>query len=235
MAKTRKKGGAMPDHVGLIPDGNRRWSRANGTRIFNAYDLGIKKFVSFSVWLQGFGVRTLTVWALSTENLKRRNSGELRVLYNLYIKAAKDPAILKMLDDNQARVRVIGLLHLLPKKVCDALQSVERRTQNYTKFTINLLVAYGGRYDMLAAANSLRGTDAEFGEEELGKRLVTASIPNLDMVIRTSGERRLSGFLPWQSDYSELYFSKKYWPDFSKRDLARALETFSSRERRFGR
>jgi tritrans,polycis-undecaprenyl-diphosphate synthase [geranylgeranyl-diphosphate specific] len=236
MRKTKGRALSVPNHVALIPDGNRRWSRENGTKIFSAYNMGIKKFVDFSVWLKAFGVKNLTVWALSTENIARREGAELNVLYNLYVKASKDPEIMGKLDANKATIRVIGRLEMLPKRVRDALLSVERRTKDYKDFTINLLIAYGGRYDMLAAVNGVRSESAghRVSEEDFRSHLLTSEVPDADMIIRTSGESRLSGFLPWQSSYSELYFSKKYWPDFSRRDLARAIRSFSSRQRRFG-
>jgi undecaprenyl diphosphate synthase len=237
MTKKGKGIAVVPDHVALIPDGNRRWSKANRTRMFEAYNLGIKKFVDFSVWLKGFGVKNLTVWALSMDNVLKRQNSELSVLYGLYVKAARDPEIMEKLKENGARIRVIGRLDLLPRTVREALESVERKTKSYTDFTINLLVAYGGRYDLLSAVNSSRASigDRQLTEEDLKGQLLTSSIPDADMIIRTSGETRLSGFLPWQSSYSELYFSRKYWPDFSKRDLRRALVAFSSRQRRFGK
>jgi undecaprenyl diphosphate synthase len=227
----------VPSHLALIPDGNRRWASANKTGIMNGYALGIKKFVDFSIWLKSFGVKTLTVWALSLDNIDQRKDMELNILYNLYINASRDKELLKKLDECGAKVNIIGQLDALPKKVREALQSVERRTREYKDFTINLLVAYGGRADLIEA---LRKTVAaanggNMTEENIKNNLMTASIPDADLIIRTSGEKRLSGFLPWQSNYSELYFSKRYWPDFDKTDLKRALIEFSDRHRRFGK
>lgn len=237
--RTSSKMRSVPQHLALIPDGNRRWSKAHRLELLSGYQNGIKKFIDFSIWAKGFGVKTLTVWALSTENIKNRSKSEINVLYSLYIKAANDPQILKELRDNRARLKVIGNLDLLPKRVKDALRSVERKTRNYKDFTINMLVGYGGRDDMLYAFRrvynyAIKGRLDRITENIIKQSMRTASLPDVDYIIRTSGEMRLSGFLPWQADYSELYFAKKYWPDFEKRDLEIALRAFSERKRRFG-
>lgn len=230
----------VPRHLALIPDGNRRWSNSHRLKLFDGYEKGVKKFVDFSVWAKCFGVKTLTVWALSTENIKKRSKMELAALYNLYVRAAGDPQILAMLKDNGASIRVIGNTQLLPKRVKNALFLLERKTSQYKDFTINLLIGYGGREDIMHAFRrvynyAVKGKIDAINERIINQSMRTASLPEVDLIIRTSGEMRLSGFLPWQSDYSELYFAKKYWPDFNKRDLERALKVFSERQRRFGR
>ena len=230
----------VPEHLALIPDGNRRWSSSHRLALFSGYQKGVKKFIDFSIWAKGFGVKTLTVWALSTENIKNRSKEEIGFLYSLYVNAAKDPEVLRMLKENNARIKIIGNSNLLPKKVKEALQSIERKTRRYKDFTINLLIGYGGKDDILYAFKkicnyALQGKINSISEDLVNESMRTASLPDVDFIIRTSGEMRLSGFLPWQSDYSELYFAKKYWPDFNKRDLKKALKVFSERQRRFGR
>ena len=230
----------VPSHLALIPDGNRRWSNSHKLQIFTGYQKGVKKFIDFSIWAKGFGVKTLTVWALSTENIKNRSKAEINALYMLYVNAAKDPEMLQQLKDNGARIRIIGNMQMLPKKVREALQSVENRTKKYNDLTINLLVGYGGKDDILYAFKklhnyTLQGKINAINEALVNQLMRTASLPEVDFIIRTSGEMRLSGFLPWQSDYSELYFAEKYWPDFDKKDLEKALEVYSERQRRFGK
>lgn len=230
----------VPEHLALIPDGNRRWSSHHRLGLLNGYKRGVQKFVEFSIWAKGFGVKTLTVWALSTENIKNRSRIEISALYNLYVKAAKDPKMLDMLTSNHARIKIIGNTGLLPRKVRDALKSLEKKTEKYKEFTINLLIGYGGKDDLLYAFRkvydyAVNGKINNITESVINSSMRTATIPDVDFVIRTSGEMRLSGFLPWQSDYSELYFAKKYWPDFNKKDLERALRVFSDRQRRFGK
>ncbi|MDE1865734.1 MAG: di-trans,poly-cis-decaprenylcistransferase [Candidatus Micrarchaeota archaeon] len=220
----------VPSHIALIPDGNRRWSRMQGLSIMNGYQNGVAKFISFSIWAKSMGVRTLTVWALSTENVRNRSRIELSTLYGLYMKAAKDPKLLALLVKNRARVRFIGDMQLIPSTLRKALTDLEERTRTYKDLTINLLIGYGGRDDLVYAAS--RGASSE---DDFSRKIRTASIPNVDLIIRTSGERRLSGFLPWQTDYSEIYFSRKFWPDFQRRDLKRAVDSYTARERRFGK
>lgn len=225
-----------PRHVALIPDGNRRWSKIHRLGLLSAYDQGIKKFIKVAEWSKEFGVKTITVWALSTENLTNRTKTELRILFGLYTKAARDKSILKMLQDNQTRFRILGDLSVLPKKLRDALINLEHKTRMYNDMTVNMLINYGGQEDLLYAAKYLqKHAKNKASPEEVREHLRTAELPDVDLVVRTSGEMRLSGLLPWQTAYSELYFEKKFWPDFGKQDLKRALETFSRRQRRFGK
>lgn len=201
-----------------------------------SYDYGIKRFIDVGIWAKSFGVRTISVWALSTENIRNRSRIELNTLYRLYTKAARDPEILDKLRENDARVRVVGNMDMLPKSLRSALRTLERRTSRYKDFSINLLVGYGGREDLMYAIRRLarRGVKA-FDYAVLKENLRSSLLPDVDMIIRTSGEMRLSGFLPWQGGYSELYFSSKYWPCFDRRELRKALASYSGRERRFGR
>ncbi len=236
LASKEKRIDPVPSHLALIPDGNRRWSRSHSFSLYNGYAYGIKKFMDFGMWAKSFGVKTITVWALSTENVKKRSRLELGALYQLYIKSARDPKILAELAKNKARVKIIGNLQILPKKLKEALRHLEKVTRAYEEFTINILVGYGGKEDLMYAFRGMSKAGAKGVDEEfISKHIRTASVPDVDLIIRTSGEQRLSGFLPWQSDYSELYFAKKYWPDFEKRDLEKALRTFAQRERRFGK
>ncbi len=232
--------GSIPENVALIPDGNRRWAKSHRLSLLTGYSLGITKAIDFGIWLKDIGTKTLTIWALSTENVKNRSAMELEVLYKLYIRTAHDRKILDLLERNHTRIKIIGNMRLLPQNVQRALKLLERKTRRYKDFSINLLVAYGGRDDILHAArkaayDAVRRKGAQITEELLEKELLTAAIPNPDLIIRTSGEQRLSGFLPWQSSYSELYFTRKYWEDFSRRDLNRAVSEFSRRKRRYGK
>jgi undecaprenyl diphosphate synthase len=223
--------GKVPSHIALIPDGNRRWSRGQGLSILSGYKNGVEKFIAFSIWAKAMGVRTLTVWGLSTENIKNRSKLELSTLYGLYTKAANDPKLLALLLKNNARIKFVGDFKLVPIKLRKLLVRLEAKTKACKDLTINILIAYGGRDDILYAA-SRSGSSSE---KDFGKRIRTSSIPEVDLIIRTSGEHRLSGFLPWQTDYSEIYFSRKFWPDFQRRDLKRAVDSYASRERRFGK
>lgn len=229
-----------PRHIALIPDGNRRWSRLNRLRLLQGYSMGINKFIEFATWAKEYGVKTISVWALSTENLRNRTGAELRILYGLYIKAAKDPKILKRLIQNRARLKIIGDRSSLPRNLRVALADIERKTRNYKELTINLLLNYGGREDIVHSVQEMasdvkRNRKIKVNEEYVKEHLRTSALPDVDLVVRTSGEMRLSGLLPWQAAYSELYFAKKYWPDFDKEDFRKAIGTFSRRQRRFGK
>ncbi len=235
MIRSKQRHRIVPAHLALIPDGNRRWAKSNRMSIINGYQNGIKKFISFGIWAKRMGVKTLSVWALSTENIANRSAGELAILYALYQKAANDPEIFRILSENNARIRIVGDMSKVPQKVRDALASLERKTARYKEFTINLMIGYGGREDILYGARTAERNNAEPDEKSFGSMIRSAEIPDVDMIIRTSGERRLSGFLPWQASYSELWFSRKYWPDFERRDLNRAMRSYASRERRLGK
>ncbi len=229
-----------PRHIALIPDGNRRWSRLNKLRLLQGYSMGINKFIEFATWAKEYGIKTISVWALSTENLKNRTETEMRVLFGLYMRAAKDPKILRRLVQNRARLRIIGDRSSLPIKLREALADIERKTRNYKELTINLLLNYGGREDIVHSVQQItsevkRNRSVKVNEEYIKEHLRTSSLPDVDLVVRTSGEMRLSGLLPWQATYSELYFAKKYWPDFNKDDFRKAIGTFSRRQRRFGK
>ncbi len=224
-----------PAHLAIIPDGNRRWSKENRLNLLNGYNSGIKKFIDVSVWAKGFGVKMISLWALSTDNMRSRSRAELSTLYNLFIRATKDPAILSMLKENDARVRIVGNTRILPKRLRTALKGLERRTSRYKSFFINILVGYGGRDDIVYAVNRASRKGGRITYEDIRNSLQSATLPDVDMIIRTSGEMRLSGLLPWQGAYSELYFSRKYWPSFNKSDLRKAIASFSGRERRFGK
>lgn len=234
--KIAKRTRGAPEHLAIIPDGNRRWSHENRLSLLHSYNLGIRKFIDVSIWAKELGVKTISVWALSTENIANRSGSELSTLYRLYGKAAKDPYILNLLKKNDARVRIIGDTKLLPPKLRVALRGLERKTQTHKSFSINILLGYGGREDILHAVKKMvRKHVKRFDYETIKKNLMTALLPDADMIIRTSGEMRLSGFLPWQGGYSELYFYPKYWPNFGKADLTKAIKSFSDRDRRFGK
>jgi len=238
MAKASVKNKAIPAHVGLIPDGLRRWARSHGVSFKKGYSLGISKFVDFGIWLKKHGVKTLTAWALSTENIKGRDRSEIEMLFKLYAMSARDPKIINKLKKNQTRVNIIGRLELLPENVRKALLSLQDKTKQYKGFSINLLVAYGGTDDLVYAAKKItraRKKPKAINESTLRSYLMTSKVTNPDLIIRTSGEQRLSGFLPFQSGYSELYFVNRYWPDFEESDLKKAIDEFSKRKRRYGK
>ncbi|MCL5239193.1 MAG: polyprenyl diphosphate synthase [Candidatus Marsarchaeota archaeon] len=227
-----------PATLALIPDGNRRWARSHSLSFFNGYKMGVEKFIDFADWCKDYGVGNITVWAFSTENFKRPTP-ERQALFNIYRKVAKDKEILERLHQNRTRFNVIGNMALLPKDLANALHDVEMETADYKDRAINMLIAYGGKDDILYATKQLVKAAIKKGMRNVTEALfraymISSRVPDIDMVIRTSGEERLSGFMPFQSGYSELYFSKKLWPDFTRKDLERALSEYDRRQRRFG-
>lgn len=230
---------SVPETIALIPDGNRRWASGNKISLLKGYSLGVKKFIDFSEWCKEFGIRNITVWALSTENLSRPKH-ELNTLFLLYKKAAKDPKILERLNKNSTKFNVIGNKELLPKDVREALEGLSKKTNSNKERVINMLVGYGGKEDILHAAKEYAKSVIKIGkvftltDESFKKYLRSYAVPEIDFVIRTSNEERVSGLLPWQISYSELYFSQKHWPEFSKQDLKKALNAYGKRNRRFG-
>ncbi|EQD29448.1 undecaprenyl diphosphate synthase [mine drainage metagenome] len=226
-----------PNHIAIIPDGNRRWAKEHMLNLYRGYNLGIKKFIDVSLWAKRFGVRTISVWALSTENLVNRSPQELNVLFALYKRAAYDKSLLNKLNKNKAKVDIIGDSSKLPDSLRQALKSVKEKTKDNSELTINILLDYGGREDLLYAVKRLmaKKEKIKLTYDILKQNLRSALVPDIDLVIRTSGEQRTSGLLPWQTSYSEFYFSKKYWPSFNRDDLREAIEDFSNRQRRFGK
>ncbi len=227
-----------PTAVGLIPDGNRRWAMSHKLSFLNGYKLGVEKFIDFATWCNEYGVSNISVWAFSTENF-RRSKPERNALFHIYKQVATDEKILSRLHENQTRVNIVGNRSLLPSDLLKALHNVELETKRYTERTINMLIGYGGRDELLQAARRLVNNAIKTGVKSVNEAmfktcLFSRQIPDIDLVIRTSGEERLSGFMPWQTGYSELYFSKKLWPEFSKRDLQSAFAEYDRRQRRFG-
>lgn len=224
----------VPSALALIPDGNRRWARMNRLSVLRAYSLGVNKFIDFTTWCAEYGINSITVWALSSENLNRQQL-EVKTLFRIYKRVASDKKILKRLKDNNIRVNIIANAALLPNDLLRALRRMELETMHCTERVINMLIGYGGRDDILHAAEKIALGHEEFSEENFEKHLLSKKVPEIDFVIRTSGEKRLSGFMPWQAGYAELYFSKKMWPEFTKKDLQLALVDYGKRERRFGK
>lgn len=227
----------VPRTLALIPDGNRRWAKTHRLSIFNGYNSGVKKFLSFSEWCLEYGINNMVVWAFSTENFNR-SGREQNTLFSIYKNFADDKSVREWLHKYKVKIRIIGNMALLPDDLKKALGRMVSDTMAYQDRVINILIGYGGRDDLIhavkGAVKSVKNK-AVISEKMVEKYLLTSSIPAIDFVIRTSGEHRLSGFMPWQTEYSELYFSKKLWPDFTKKDLHNALQDYSRRQRRFGK
>jgi len=230
---------SVPRHVGVMLDGNRRWARARGAGTSEGHQAGADNIANLLGWCEDVGVEVVTLWLLSTDNLGREES-ELEPLL-----AIIERAVDALADTGRWRLHPVGALSLLPPATRERLGAAAARTSGVDGMLVNIAVGYGGRREIADAVRSLllehadRGTTIEelaelLDVEHIAEHLYTKGQPDPDLVIRTSGEQRLGGFLLWQSAHSEFYFCEAYWPDFRKVDFLRALRAYGERHRRFG-
>lgn len=186
-------------------------------------------------WCKAKDVKIVTMWGFSSENFKRDRE-EIFGLFELFKKNLIQGLTVKSGEEKKLRVRFLGRKHLFPKEIQILFEKIENKTKDNGPFQLNLLLSYGGRNEIVDAINDIikEGID-EVDEQIISDHMYTKGIPDPDLVIRTSGEQRLSGLLPWQTTYSEFYFSKKLWPDFSKEDFEEALDIYAQRKRRYGK
>ena len=237
--------GPVPRHLGIILDGNRRHGRAVGiTEPREVYAIGAKKLDDVLDWCAELGIPTVTLWVFSTDNFRRSAaevSGILSAIEAKLTALAEDPVI----HARRVRVRAVGRLAMLPEPLVSAIAAVERATAGYDGLELNIALAYGGRQEITDAVRALLAAEAAkcrpldeaiqgITPEAIAGHLYTAGLPDPDLIIRTSGEIRLSGFLLWQSVHSEFYFTDVLWPAFRKIDFLRAIRAFQERRRRFG-
>jgi short-chain Z-isoprenyl diphosphate synthase len=233
----------IPRHVGVILDGNRRWARDAGEPTAAGHRAGADRIDDLLGWCEEFGVEVVTLWLLSTDNLARP-APELEPLLEIIV-ATTELLASPRPGRPDRRIKVVGALDLLPERYAARLAAVDRATAGNSGLVVNVAVGYGGRREIADAVRSLlaehagRGTSLddlanELTVEHIAEHLYTRGQPDPDLVIRTSGEQRLSGFLLWQSAHSEFYFCEAYWPDFRRVDFLRALRDYAARNRRFG-
>jgi undecaprenyl diphosphate synthase len=226
----------IPYHVAIITDGNRRWARKRGLPTLQGHFAGYKNFQKVLRHLKKRGVKVLTAFGFSSENWKRSKE-EVDYLMRLLENGLSKTKDIQELNKTGVRIKVIGQKERLPKSLQRVMKKVENLTKNNKKFHVNLAVSYGGKWDILQAVQKIirkRIPAEKVTEDLIGKYITTAGLPEPDLIIRAGGERRLSNFLLWQTAYSELYFTKKFWPELSEKDLDSALADFSRRKRRFG-
>jgi short-chain Z-isoprenyl diphosphate synthase len=233
--------GNRPRHVGVVLDGNRRWAREAGfTDVNDGHRAGARRVTDLVSWCREAGVEIVTLWLLSTDNVLRPES-ELKPLLKIITDVVEDLAE----PDRRWLVRIIGALDVLPAETAEKLVAAARRTEGKTGMEINIAVGYGGRREIADAVRKLLLQHAEAGTtieelaevldvDHIAEHLYTSGQPDPDLVIRTSGEQRLSGFLLWQSAHSEFWFCEAYWPEFRRTDFLRALRDYAIRHRRFG-
>jgi short-chain Z-isoprenyl diphosphate synthase len=229
----------VPRHVGVILDGNRRWAEMQGTSASTGHRVGADKIAEFLGWCDDVGVEVVTLWLLSTDNLTRPPA-ELQQLLDII-----GETVNALAGTGSWHIRPVGALDLLPVETATALKEADAATREIEGMTVNVAVGYGGRREVVDAVRSLlaehagRGTSLDdlaqlLEPEHIAEHLYTRGQPDPDLVIRTSGEQRLSGFLLWQTAHSEFYFCEAYWPDFRRVDFLRAMRSYAERHRRFG-
>jgi short-chain Z-isoprenyl diphosphate synthase len=231
---------SVPRHVGVILDGNRRWAKSVGASSKEGHQAGADKIVDLLAWCDEAGVEVVTLWLLSTDNLSRPEA-ELTSLLRIIEAVVTDLAR----PENPWTLNVVGALDLLPSETTHILKEAAERTGGRPGVLVNVAICYGGRREIADAVRSLLQAHAAQGAsleevaefldvEHIAEHLYTRGQPDPDLVIRTSGEQRLGGFLLWQSAHSEFYFCDAYWPDFRRVDFLRALRAYSARQRRYG-
>jgi short-chain Z-isoprenyl diphosphate synthase len=243
---TQLAGCELPCHVGVVLDGNRRFARARGLDdVADGHRLGADKIHELVAWCSELGIRYVTLWLLSTENLQR-DAGELGNLCEIIGDTIEQLASAPQHVARGLCVTTVGAADMLPDDLRRRLKEVEEQTADRTGLRVQVAVGYGGRQEItdalrgllasrLERGDSLETVIAELAPEEISAHLYTNGTPDPDLIIRTSGEIRMSGFLMWQSAHSEFYFCDPYWPEFRKTDFLRALRDFASRRRRFGK
>ena len=233
----------MPNHIAIILDGNRRWAKRNLIMKLEGHFRGADAVEKLLDWCEELNIKIITLYVLSSENLSRQDD-ELDYLYDLINarlhKLYNDPRIHK----NRMKVKAIGSVELLPDFLRDILNKLEEATKDYDNHYLNIAIAYGGQNELVDAIKKIgsRIKDGSLDVNQIDKDVIESSLytshlpqSSPDMILRTSGEKRLSGFLLWQSAYSELVFMDIYWPEFRKIDLMRAIRTFQKRGRRLGK
>ena len=232
----------LPTHVAIVMDGNRRFALSSGLRNEQGHRMGKEKVRQVMRWCRDMGIKYLTVYALSLENLTSRSPGELDTLFDLY-----ESGFLELCDDREihrdrVRCKAVGQIRLLPARVISAIDAAEKATKDYDSLVFTVCLAYGARQELVDAIKGILSDHRDgkidldsVSEDLVSQYLYTNDIPDPDLVIRTSGEERVSNFLLWQMAYAELFFIDVHWPAFRKRDFLRAVRTYQGRKRRYGK
>jgi len=228
----------LPRHVAIIMDGNGRWAKEKGLPRTAGHREGIKRVREIVKVAAKAGIEVVTFFAFSTENWSRPKREVYMLMHSLEFFLGRE---IKKLDKNNVRLKIVGRQAPIPDNLLKKLREAEHLTQDNTGITMVLALNYGSRQEILDAAKKFAGevlsqevTLDDLNEERFSQYLYTAGLPDPDLLIRTSGEMRISNFLLWQLSYAELYFPKKYWPDFNEKEFYKALEAYQSRDRRFG-
>lgn len=221
----------IPRHVAIIPDGNRRWAKQNNLPSLEGHHRGAANFEKLLDKAKDIGIKSMTGWFFSTENWKR-SEGESKYLWDLARQLTKQYK--KKFLDNDIRFIHLGRKDRIPEDVAEQLEDLEKRTKDRESFMVGIAMDYGGHDEILRTFTKLKEQGLEFTKENVEKNLDTAFMPMPELIIRTGGDKRLSGFMLWQSEYAEFYFADEYFPDFTPEKLEKAIKNYMQRERRFG-
>lgn len=236
MAKIKLDTKNIPQHIGIIMDGNRRWAQKHGLSINKGHEAGAQALEKIIKHCLDLGVKTLTVYALSTENWRERTQKEVKGIFDLILKYAKERK--KEYEKKGIKLAVLGEFQAFPRKVYHAIQEVLKIVKTHERLKVNLALNYGGRDEILNAVKKIIKQKIplkKLNEKTFSHFLYTNGEPDPDLIIRTAGEVRLSNFLLWQMSYSELYFTDTLWPDFDEKELDKAIVDYQQRKRNFGK
>jgi len=223
-----------PQHVAIILDGNRRFAKKLMLQPWRGHEHGAKKVGELLDYAKELGIKQLTFYCLSSENIKSRPENELNYLFQLFKKEFKNLDREKI-QENQIKIKFIGNQNLLPPYLQEQCKLLEQQTKDNNNFIVNFAIAYGGRQELIDAVKKILKSNLQpeqINEQTIEENLYLKDEPNL--IIRTGGEKRTSNFLPWQSTYSEWFFLDKMWPEFNKQDLINCIEEFKNRKKNFG-
>lgn len=242
MAKDKRSEGVnskIPHHLGCILDGNRRLAKRLMLKPWEGHKLGAKKIKEFLEWCKEVGVKEVTLFAFSLDNFNRPKQ-EFDFLMNIFEKEFSNIKDDQSIYEDRVKINFIGRIEMFPEKVLKPMRELMERTKHHDRFIVNFAMAYGGRAEIVDAVNIMvrdvqegKLKASEINEKRLNDYMYL--VRDCDMIIRTGGDRRLSGFLLWRGEYSELFFINKFWPEFEKEDFLECINEFKTKERRFGR
>lgn len=240
----------VPYHLGLILDGNRRYAKKHHiwdiVRGRFGYEQGADKLEEFLQWCNGLGIKVISVWIVSITNFKKRDKAEMESIFDQVKRKARAWIENPEIHASKIKIRFLGEIYMLPTDVQEAISAVEEATKNYDQYLLNIYIRYDGREEILGSfrkhlgSQLVEGKDLaqvtnELSMDSITKHLYTSGLPDPDLIIRPGGRIRLSGFMIWQSMYTELFFCSTYWPEFRKLDFLRAIREYNRRERTFGK
>ncbi len=229
----------VPKHVAVILDGNRRWAKEHGLRVWEGHRHGSENFEKFLDWCLELNIPQISAYVLSTENLNRPKREVIEILRLLKKQLDKfETEKASLLDKYEVKVKFCGDMRKLPPDLVRVMKRIMKRTEKYSKRVLNLLIAYGGRLELTEVVKKLVDTAMKSGKIQITQKTIEENLlvsGDVDLIIRTGGMNRLSNLLPWQATYAEIYVTQTLWPDFTKKELIKAIKWFNNMKRNFGK